>query len=261
MKKTISLFTLTLLILIALGCGSTEDPIDEIDKTEEVQLEPGKLQVQIESIEDVTIHVRLLKDGQLIAQSDSESNYDLGEIEEGDYTVEISAKGYEKTELNVTIEAGHTYVIDKITLTPIVIPVSHLNGTLTDEETGTVLVNVLVQLTDESGEEYETLTSDEGVFTFENLPADISFTLSISHSCYEMHDQTVDAIDADQTDEIDVKLTSMIPENVDIDPGNGLINCSKAPDFELSDSNNQKRSLDEFIGETKLVIVFYRGGW
>ncbi len=258
MKKTLPLFALALLMLIGFGCGSTEDPID---KPGEVQLEPGKLQVQIESIEGVTIHVRLLKDGQLIAQTDSDANYDLGDIEEGQYTVEISAKGYETTELNVEIESGETNVLDKVTLSPLDVPVSHLNGILTDEKTGNVLVDVLVQLTDESGEEYETLTSDEGAFTFENLPVDQSFTLTITHGCYEMYDQTVDGIEADKTLEIEVELTIMIRENENLDPGKGLVNCSPAPEFNLSDSDNQKRSLDEFIGDTKLVIVFYRGGW
>ena len=258
MKQTMALIALALLILVGLNCGSTEDPIDKID---EVQLESGKLQVQVEEIEGVTIHVRLLKDGQLIAQADSVGNYDLGEIEKGEYTVEISAKGYETTEHKVNIVAGETYVLDKITLLPLEEPVGHLNGQLTDEETGNPLSNVLIKLTETSGQEYETLTSDDGNFTFENLPADNAFTLSVTHTCYEMYDQTVDAIEADETFEIDVKLTSMIRENVDLDPGNGLIDCSQAPEFELSDSNNQVRSLDEFIGDTKLVIVFYRGGW
>ena len=258
MKQTMALIALALLILVGLNCGSTEDPIDKID---EVQLESGKLQVQVEEIEGVTIHVRLLKDGQLVAQADSVGNYDLGEIEKGEYTVEISAKGYETTELKVDIVAGETYVLDKVTLSPLEEPIAHLNGQLTDEETGNPLSNVLIKLTETSGQEYETLTSNDGTFTFENLPADNAFTLSITHTCYEMYDQTVDAIEAGNTFEIDVKLTSMIRENVDLDPGNGLIDCSQAPGFELSDSNNQVRSLDEFIGDTKLVIVFYRGGW
>lgn len=258
MKRTLSLIALALLILVGFGCGSTEDPIDE---PEEVQLEPGKLQVQVEEIDGVTIHVRLLKDGQLIAQADTESDYDLGEIEKGEYTVEISAKGYETTELNVTIEAGETYVLDEVTLSPLDVPVSHLNGQLTDDETGIALSNVLIKLTDTSNEEYESLTSADGTFIFENLPSDQSFTLTITHSCYEMYDESIDAIDAGKTLEIDVKLTSMIVENVNLDPGQGLVDCSQAPEFNLSDSNNQKRSLSEFIGDTKLVIVFYRGGW
>lgn len=258
MKRTLSIIALALLILIGLGCGSTEDPIDE---PKEVQLESGKLQVQVESIEGVTIHVRLLKDGKLIAQTDSEADYDLGEIEQGEYTVEISAKGFETTELNVTIEAGETNILDKVTLSPLEIPVSHLNGQLTDEETGNSLSNVLIKLADASGEEYETLTSDDGTFAFENLPADQSFTLTINHTCYEMYDESVKTIDADKTLEIDIKLTSMIVENVNLDPGHGLVDCSQAPEFNLSDSNNQKRTLDEFIGDSKLVIVFYRGGW
>ena len=258
MKQTMARIALALLILVALNCGSTEDPVDKID---EVQVESGKLQVQVEEIEGVTIHVRLLKDGQLIAQTDSAANFDLGEIEQGEYNVEISAKGYETTELKVNIVAGETNVLDKVTLSLLEEPIAHLNGKLTDEETGNPLFNVLIKLTETSGQEYETRTSGNGTFTFQNLPPDNAFTLSITHTCYEMYEQTVDAIEADKTFDIDVQLTSMIRENVDLDPGNGLIDCSQAPEFALSDSNNKVRSLDEFIGDTKLVIVFYRGGW
>jgi hypothetical protein len=257
MKQSLSLFTLTLLILLGLGCGSTEDPIDE---PKEVQLKPGNLQVQVESIEGVTIHVRLIKDGQLISQTDAEGNYEFEEVEQGQYTVEISAKGFETTELNVMIEAGETYILDKVTLSPLDQPVSHLNGKLTDEETGNVIVGVLVKLTDESAEEYETLTSDAGVFTFENLPVDQTFTLTISHVGYEDQEVSIDVIGADETREIDVKLTA-IPEPEILDPGKGLSVGSQAPEFELPDSNNQLHTLADFIGNKKTVIVFYRGGW
>lgn len=258
MEKTLSLIALMLLVFVGLNCGSTEDLIDA---PEEVQLELGKLQVQVESIEGVTIHVRLLKDGELVAQADSEEDYDLGEIEKGNYTVEISAKGFETTELKVTIEAGETNVLDKVTLLPLDVPASHLNGQLTDKETGIAFSNVLITLTDSSGEEYETLTNEDGIFVFENLPADQSFTLTINHTCYEKYDESIDVIDAGNTIEIDVKLTSMIVDNVNLDPGEGLVDCSQAPEFDLFDSNSQKRTLGEFIGGTKLVIVFYRGGW
>ncbi len=257
MKQKLALITLTLLILVALGCGSTEDPTDEID---EIQLESGKLEVQVESIEGVTIHVRLLKDGQLIKQADSEGNYDFGEIEQGEYTVEISAKGYETTEIKVSIVADETYVLDKVTLLPLEGPVAHLNGKLTDEKTGNVLSDVLIQLTDKADAEYKTLTSDEGVFTFENLPIDQTFTLTISHEGYEEQEIFIDVIGADKTFEIDVELKAL-PQPETLDPGEGLSTGSKAPEFELPDSNDNIRSLADFIGDKKAVIVFYRGGW
>lgn len=257
MKQTMTLLALALLILVGLNCGSTEDPIDKID---EVQLESGKLQVQVEEIEGVTINVRLLKDGQLIAQADSAANYELGEIEKGEYTVEISAKGFETVEISVNIVAGETYLLDSVTLSPLEDPVAHLNGQLTDEKTGNVLSDVLVKLTDESGEEYETLTSDDGTFTFENLPVDQTFTLTISHEGFEEQSITIDAIGADLTFEIDVELKAL-PEPEILDPGEGLSIGSKAPDFELPDSNGEIKTLADFIDDKKAVIVFYRGGW
>lgn len=257
MKQTMTLMALALLVLVALNCGSTEDPTDKID---EPQLESGMLQIQVDEIEGVTINVRLLKDGQLIAQTDSAANYELGEIEQGEYTVEISAKGFETTEINVNIVAGETNVLDKVTLSALADPVAHLSGKLSDDTTGNVLSDVLVKLTDKSGEEYETLSSDEGIFTFENLPVDQTFTLSVMHTGYEDYDLSVDAIEDGNTFEINVKLTPM-PEPEPLGPGEGLHTGSKAPAFDLLDSNDQKRTLADFIGDKKAVIVFYRGGW
>ena len=257
MKQTMALIALALFILVGLNCGSTEDPVDKID---EVQLESGRLQIQVEEIEGVTIHVRLLKDGQLISQADSTVNYEFGEIANGEYTVEISAKGFETTELKVNIVAGETYVLDKVTLLPLEDPVAHLNGKLTDEKTGNVLSDVLVQLTDKSGEEYKTLTSDEGIFTFENLPVNQAFTLSVMLVGYEDYDLSVESIDAGKSIEVKVELTP-IPEPEPLGPGEGLNTGSKTPEFELPDSNDKVRTLAEFIGDKKAVIVFYRGGW
>lgn len=257
MKQTMALMALALLILVGLNCGSTEDPTDKIDGT---QLESGNLQVQVDEIEGVTIHVRLLKDGQLIGQTDSAANYELDELEQGEYTVEISAKGFETTEIKVNIVAGETNVLDKVTLSPLEDPVAHLSGKLTDDKTGNVLSDVLVKLTYKSGEEYKTLTSDDGIFTFENLPVNQTFTVSVMLTGYEDFDLSVDSIDAGKTHEIDVKLTP-IPDPEPLGPGEGLHTGSKAPAFELPDSNDQIRSLAEFVDNKRAVIVFYRGGW
>lgn len=44
-------------------------------------------------------------------------------------------------------------------------------------------------------------------------------------------------------------------------PGEGLRLGTKAPDFELPDSNNENHSLSETLKSKNVVIVFYRGGW
>ena len=44
-------------------------------------------------------------------------------------------------------------------------------------------------------------------------------------------------------------------------PGEGLSLGSQAPAFELPDGDNKLHALNDYIGDTKLVLVFYRGGW
>lgn len=257
MKQTLTSLALALLLLTALGCGSTEDPIDPLpDVTDEMLT--GAIQGEVESIEGVSIQVRLLKDGQLVEQIAADGSYELDELEAGDYTLQISAKGYQETEKNVTVVAGDTVSVDKVTLTALAESVSHIRGILTDADTGESLSNVIVQLTDKAGEKSEVLTSKDGVFTFENLPVDQTFTLTVMHAGYEDSKVDVKPIPADQTFEQDIELTAL-PEPVKLDPGQGLSIGSQAPDFELPDGNNNKHSLSDYIGKKNVVIVFYRG--
>ena len=257
MKQVLMLFTLALLLLAGLNCGSTEDPDD---KDIVVVMEIGALQGDVQSIDGVKIQVRLLKDGQLVAQTETDGSYEFAELEEGEYTVQITAKGYETTEINVTVVPVDTVSLDKVTLEVLAEPVSHLRGVLTDNKTGNPLSDVLVKLTDKSGQEFETLTSKDGIFTFENLPIDQAFTLAVAHSGYEDYEVTVDPIAADKTFELDVEITA-IPEPVKLDPGKGLSIGSQAPEFQLPDGNNQQHTLADYTNDKNAVIVFYRGGW
>ena len=257
MKQKLTHLALAFLLLAALGCGTSEDPVDEI---KEIETPMGALQGEVESVEGVSIQVRLLKAGQLVSQAEAHGNYELAELEEGDYTIQISAKGFETVEMNVTVVAGQTVSLDKVTLEVLAEPVSHLRGVLTDSETGAPLSDVLVQLTNKAGEEYETLTTKDGVFTFENLPIDQAFTLTVMHKGYEDNQIDVDPISANETFELDVELTA-IPEPEKLDPGQGLSIGSQAPEFQLLDSNSNQHALADYIGSKKVVIVFYRGGW
>ena len=257
MKHKLTHLALAFLLLAAFGCGTSEDPTDPIDKVETLT---GTLQGEVESIEGVSIQVRLLKAGQLVSQTESTGSYELAELEEGDYTIQISAKGFETVEMNVTVVAGQTVSLDKITLEALAEPVSHLRGVLTDSGTGEVLSDVLVQLTDKVGEEYETLTTKDGVFTFENLPVDRAFTLTVMHKGYEDNKVDVDPISANETFELDVELKA-IPEPVELDPGQGLSIGSQAPEFQLPDGSGEEHALADYVGSKKVVIVFYRGGW
>ena len=257
MKQVLTLFTLGIILLTGLNCGSSEDPDGKVDV---VMIETGSLQGEVQSIDGVNIQVRILKDGQLIAQIVTDGSYEFSEYEVGEYTIQISAKGYKTKEFNATILADETVSLGKVALDVLEDSVSHLRGVLTDMGTGDPLSEVLVRLTDKSGEETEVLTNKDGVFTFENLPVDQAFTLTVLHDGYENYEVEVDPIAADKTFELDVELIA-IPEPVQLDPGQGLSVGSQAPAFQLPDSNENEQALTDYIPDKNVVVVFYRGGW
>ena len=280
MKHKLTYLALAFLLLAAFGCGTSEDTTDPVP----IEIMTGEFRGSIELLEDATIQVRLLKAGELFAQieftkedvsqtsvgnvqadifasTDSDvGNFRVTEAELGNYTLQISAKGYQETELNVTVVADQDVSLDKVTLVALEEPVSHIRGVLTDSETGNPLSEVLVQLTDKTGEQYEALTTIDGVFTFENLPVDQAFTLTVMYRGYEDNKVDVDPISADETFELDVELMA-IPEPEELDPGEGLSIGSQAPEFQLSDGNGNAHALADYVGSKNVAIVFYRGGW
>ena len=115
MKQIHVCLALALLLFAGLNCG-TETPVEETVDPTVVETPTGTLRGEVQSIEGVVIQVRLLKDGELLTQTEIEATYELGSLEAGDYTLQISAKGYETTEINVTAIAGQTVSVDKVTL-------------------------------------------------------------------------------------------------------------------------------------------------
>ncbi|RKU30864.1 hypothetical protein C6497_04095 [Candidatus Poribacteria bacterium] len=257
MKHLHLFLTLPFLILVVYGCGSTEDPVDPMP---EVEIEPSTLMGEVDSIDGVTVQVRLLKDGILVAQVEADGSYAFKDLEAGNYTIQVSAQGYESTEINATLTAGETKTLDPVTLEKSAVPVSHIKGVLTDAETGDKLSGVLVQLTDKSGEKHETLTTADGTFIIENLPVGEAFTIMVSLEGYEDGSVNIDPIAANETYELDVVLTE-IPVIEELDPGQGLSIGSEAPVFELPDGDGDLLALEDLIGSKKVVVVFYRGGW
>ena len=256
--KHLQLFLkLSFLILVVFGCGSTEDPVDLMP---EVEIEPSILMGEVDSIDSVTVQVRLLKDGILVAQVEADGSFEFKDLEAGSYTVQVSAQGYETTELNATVAAGETKSLDKVSLVKSTAPVSHIKGVLTDAESGDNLSGVLVQLTDKSGEKHETLTAADGTFLIENLPVDQAFTIMASLEGYNTGTVNLDSIPANETYELDVVLTA-IPVIEELDPGEGLSIGSEAPVFELPNGDGDLLALEDLIGSKKVVVIFYRGGW
>ena len=86
------------MLLVGLGCG-TENPVKETVDISETETLTGTLRGEVQSIEGVLIQVRLLKDGQLLTQTETQGTYELGAVEAGNYTLQVSAKGYETKEI------------------------------------------------------------------------------------------------------------------------------------------------------------------
>ena len=284
MRQMQAFLALALLLCAGLNCG-TENPIEETGDTLGVEtVATGAFSGEIELIEGETIYVRVLKAGQLIAQMEFSKGYtkgatvdgfqgelsttSLGEVgtyrlketELGDYTLQISAKGYQTTDLNLTVTADQSISLDKIALVVLDQPVSHLQGILTDAATGAPISQVRLQLTDKTGKVYEALTIGTGVFTFENLPVEQAFTLAVTHAGYEETEVPVHPIPAAETLELQVRLTRL-PEPDKLDPGQGLSLESQAPAFELPNGDGKLHALADYVGNRNVVLVFYRGGW
>lgn len=118
MKQKQILFAFALLLLAALGCGTVGNPVNGTT---------GSIQGEVESIDGVSFHVRLLKDGQLVKQTVVDGSFELNDIEAGDYTLHISAEGYQEMERPVTVDAGETLSLDKVSLIELAIPGHDLN--------------------------------------------------------------------------------------------------------------------------------------
>lgn len=281
MKRIQALLIFVLLLLVGLGCG-TENPVEETTDTALIETEAtGEFRGNVELIDGVTIYMRFLKADQLLAQVEFEMDgvrststnaqisastqlgigrYNFREAEPGDYTLQISARGYQTKELNVTVVPDQSISLDKVALVALETPVSHLRGVLTDGSTGESLVAVNLQLTDKAGKVYETLTTENGIFTFENLPVEQALILTIDHAGYEGKEVAVHPIPAAETLELVVELTPLAePER--LDPGHGLSIGSRAPDFKLPDGNGKLHALADYVGNENVVLIFYRGGW
>ena len=260
MKQMQAFLAFALLLFVGLNCG-TENPIEETVDTSAVETLTGTLRGEVQSIDGVLVQVRLLRDGQLLAQTEIQTTYELPSIEAGNYTLQISAKGYETKEVSVTVTSGQVVSLDKVALVALETPVSHLRGVLTDKATGEPLGEVNLQLTDKAGKIYEALTTGAGVFTFENLPVEQALTLAIAHAGYEETEVAVHPIPATETLELRVQLTRL-KEPEKLNPGQGLSIGSQGPAFELPDGDGTLHALADSVGNHKnVVLVFYRGGW
>ena len=111
MKEHLTIILTLFLIAGAIGCGSSDNPIDT---------NSGSIIIEVASIEETSVHVQLMQNGQLVTQTDGNSTIQLSGIETGNYTLQVSAEGYQTKELYFSYQSGKTILIDMGELVQIV---------------------------------------------------------------------------------------------------------------------------------------------
>ena len=214
------LMALAAALILCLGCGSDDESIVGPDTSMEPDPsteEPGSvtatgsLKGTIEKIDGVSVAIRVLQNGNAVASTtaDANGNYQIDNIAPGTYTVEIVAKGYDAVEQTVQVSADGVISLDRVTLKVLEIPVSYIQGTLSDRQKGSPLNKVRVRLVDAAGNSREVLTTQTGAFEFENVPADQRLTVIVDLEGFEKQEIAVDPIPAGETIPLEVAVVTL----------------------------------------------------
>ena len=222
------LMALAAVLILCLGCGSDDESIVEPDTSTgeldtsagepDVTEKPipvianGSLKGAVEKIEGVSVTVHVLQNGSAVASTivDAGGNYRIDNLAPGTYTVEIVAKGYKADKKTVQVSADGVASVDRVTLKALEIPVSHIQGTLSDRLKGIPLSNVRVRLVDAAGNSREVLTTQTGAFAFENVPADQRLTVIVQLDGFEKEEFSVDPIPAGETTMLEIELDASV---------------------------------------------------
>ena len=270
--QTLSLMFLGISLLVWSSCSSsdnpavaentsTDDQITVIPADSTPAITTGRLKGQVDAIADTRTNIRVLHNGKVIAaaEADADGNYQIDDIEPGTYTVQITARDHQATDLMVQIIADQVTPLDKVVLVALPQPASHIRGLLSDKATKKAVQNARVQLIDDLGDVREALTKATGVFEFENVPPNHQFTLVIDHDGYENQEIAVAPIPTGETAKIVSELIPIQQAEEPL-PGEGLTVGTKAPDFNLPDGDGKIHALADYA-EKKIVLIFYRGSW
>lgn len=261
MTRLFKYFTMTLIFFTVIACETTEKPLTDI---KEVESTTGIVRVIVQAEDGVNVRIHLIRDGKEIQRMEGDGRFTLRNLDPGEYTLRITAQGFHDTELDVTVIAGETTTLDTITLKEFEHPVSHIIGLVRNSRTGIRLPEILVKLTDQDGKQYEAITSNDGIFNFENLPASQKLNLSIEDVDYELHELSIGPIPVNETKKLNVKIKPVGIGDREIEPeapGEGLPIFTKAPDFELPDGDGKMHSLYDVLDEGEnAIVVFYIGG-
>ena len=215
------LMALAAIFILCLGCGSDDETVVEPDtpvepdtSTDEPDLVTvtGSLKGTVDKIDSVSVAIRVLQNGNAVAsvRADADGNYQIDNIAPGTYKVEIAAKGYEAVEQTVQVRADGVALLDRVTLKALEIPVSHIQGTLSNRQNGSPLKRAQVQLVDAAGNHREVLTTETGAFEFENVPADQRLTVIVNLEGFEQKELPIDPIPAGETTLLEVALDASL---------------------------------------------------
>ena len=169
----------------------------------------------------------------------------------------IAVLGCGESETLGTIDEG---TVDVIGEEPPTVATAGIRGLLVDQGTKQTLGNTSVHLVDSQGEIRETLTTQAGVFEFENLPTGEKFTVVVELDEYEKHESIVNLIEAEEIVKITVNLVPILKID-ELPPGDGLSVGAKAPNFNLRDGNGKRYSLANYADQQRVVLLFDRGAW
>ncbi|WP_226005885.1 carboxypeptidase regulatory-like domain-containing protein [Natrinema salinisoli] len=167
--------------------------------TADVTLEPvptdGTLEGTVTDTDGEPIADATVSAGDLETTTDENGTYSL-QLEAGDYTLEVSAEGYEDASEDVTVEVESTTTAD-VTLEE---RPGSVEGTVTDAA-GEPIADATVTAGDET-----VMTGDDGTYALELEPGE--YALEVSAEGYETVSEDV-TVDADATTTVDVTLEAV----------------------------------------------------
>ncbi|PCR90931.1 carboxypeptidase regulatory-like domain-containing protein [Natrinema ejinorense] len=168
---------------------------DQLEALEEPESAVGTVEGTVTDADGAPIAGATVTVGDEQTTTDDNGSYAL-ELEGGEYTLEITADGYEDATENVTLESDSTVTVD-VTLSEPEPAVGTVEGTVTDADSEPV-ANATVTVGDE-----QTTTADDGSYALELEPGE--YTLEITADGYEDASENV-SVEADSTATVDVTL-------------------------------------------------------
>ncbi|MEM2901050.1 MAG: carboxypeptidase-like regulatory domain-containing protein, partial [Thermoplasmata archaeon] len=95
--------------------------------------------------------------------TDSNGYYEVELLTSGDYSINVIKSGYSLHNGQISVSVGNDYWYN-VTLTPLSMPISHINGTVTDKKTGLPIENAKIIFSGDYGGYYEATTNESGFY-------------------------------------------------------------------------------------------------